>query len=70
MDGIKDRVRSAKVAEEHDKEAMVGQLMELSVSTLMVMMKDSGYSHQNLGGVCMWRVHVCIIYVCLPLISN
>ena len=48
MDGIKDRVRSAKVTEEHDKEAMIGQLMELSVSTLMVMMKDGGYSHQNL----------------------
>ena len=45
VDGVKDRVRSAKVAEEHDEEPVVSQLMEVSVTTLMVVMKDSGYSH-------------------------
>ena len=63
MDGIKDRVRSAKVTEEHDKEVMIGQLMELCVSTLMVVMKDGGYSHQNLGG-CVHAAYACV-YICI-----
>ena len=69
MDGIKDRVRSAKVTEEHDKEAMIGQLMELCVSTLMVMMEDSGYSHQNLGG-CVYAACACMYNIlCMFAIS-
>ena len=45
VDCVKDRVQSAKVAEKHDEEPVVGQLMEVSVTTLMVMMEDSGYRH-------------------------
>ena len=45
VDRVKDRVRSAKVAEEHDEEPVVSQLMEVSVTTLMVVVENSGYCH-------------------------
>ena len=45
IDCVKDRVWSAKVAEEHDEEPVVSQLMEVSVTTLMVMVENSGYCH-------------------------
>jgi hypothetical protein len=45
VDGVKDRVRSAKVTEQHDEEPVVCQLMKVGVTTLVVVMEDSGYRH-------------------------
>ena len=38
-DGLKDLVRGSKVIQEHDKEAMVSQLVKISMSVLMILNK-------------------------------
>ena len=56
-DGIKHRVRGIEVIEEHDKEAVVGQLVEFCGLGLVVLQEHVGNCHQHLcgGGGCSVR---------------
>ena len=45
-DGFKHRVRSSKIIEEHDKEAMIRKLMKVAMSVLMVLDQHMRHCHQ------------------------
>ena len=64
-DGVKDRVRSVEVVDEHDEETVVGQLVEVGRPRLLVLEEHMRHCHKHLVCVC-----VCVCADQQPSISE
>ena len=65
-DGVKDWVRSVEVVDEHDKETVVGQLVEVCRPRLLVLEEHMCHCHKHLVGCVCVCVCVCAcVCVCV-----